>query len=53
VQHKVGMQTSKVIVAINKNPDSPIFEFADLGLVGDMFDIDHKLTEEVRKRKQG
>jgi electron transfer flavoprotein alpha subunit len=53
VQHKVGMQTSKVIVAINKNPDSPIFEFADLGIVGDMFDIVPKLTEEVRKRKQG
>ena len=52
IQHKVGMQTSKVIVAINKNADSPIFEFADLGIVGDMFDILPKLTEEVKKRKQ-
>lgn len=52
VQHKVGMQTAKVIVAINKNPESPIFEFCDLGIVGDLFEVVPKLTEEVRKRKQ-
>ena len=52
VQHKVGMQTSKVIVAINKNPESPIFEFCDLGIIGDLFEVVPKLTEEVRKRKQ-
>lgn len=52
IQHKVGMQTSKVIVAINKNGDAPIFEFADLGIVGDVFEVVPKLTEEIRKRKQ-
>ncbi len=52
IQHKVGMQTSKVIVAINKNADAPIFEFADLGIVGDVLEIVPKLTEEIRKRKQ-
>lgn len=52
IQHKVGMQTSKVIVAINKNSDAPIFEFADLGIVGDFVDIVPKLTDEIRKRKQ-
>ncbi|MCL5958202.1 MAG: electron transfer flavoprotein subunit alpha/FixB family protein [Chloroflexi bacterium] len=52
VQHKVGMQTAKCIVAINKNPESPIFEFCDLGIVGDLFEIVPKLTEEVKKRKQ-
>jgi electron transfer flavoprotein alpha subunit len=52
VQHKVGMQTSKVIVAIDRNPEAPIFEFCDLGIVGDLFEVVPKLTEEVRKRKQ-
>ncbi|MBI4321126.1 MAG: electron transfer flavoprotein subunit alpha/FixB family protein [Chloroflexi bacterium] len=52
IQHKVGMQTSKVIVAINKNADATIFEFADLGIVGDVFEIVPKLTDEIRKRKQ-
>ena len=50
IQHKVGMQGSKVIVAINKDPNAPIFEFADLGVVGDVNQIVPKLTELVRAR---
>ena len=50
IQHKVGMQGSKVIVAINKDPNAPIFEFADLGVVGDVSQIVPKLTELVRAR---
>ncbi|HYT52830.1 MAG TPA: electron transfer flavoprotein subunit alpha/FixB family protein [Gaiellaceae bacterium] len=51
VQHKVGMQGSNVIVAINKDPNAPIFEYADLGVVGDLHEIVPKLTELVRQRK--
>jgi electron transfer flavoprotein alpha subunit len=51
IQHKVGMQSSKVIVAINKDANAPIFEFADLGIVGDVQTIVPKLTELVRARK--
>ena len=51
IQHKVGMQGSGVIVAINKDPHAPIFEFADLGVVGDLHEIVPKLTELVRQRK--
>jgi electron transfer flavoprotein alpha subunit len=51
IQHKVGMQSSGVIVAINKDPNAPIFDFADLGVVGDLHDIVPKLTELVRSRK--
>jgi electron transfer flavoprotein alpha subunit len=51
IQHKVGMQSSGVIVAINKDPNAPIFEFCDLGVVGDLHAIVPKLTELVRARK--
>jgi electron transfer flavoprotein alpha subunit len=53
IQHKVGMQGSGTIVAINKDPNAPIFEFADLGVVGDLHQIVPKLTELVRERKGG
>jgi electron transfer flavoprotein alpha subunit len=50
IQHKVGMQGSNVIVAINKDPHAPIFEFADLGVIGDLHTIVPKLTELLRAR---
>jgi electron transfer flavoprotein alpha subunit len=51
IQHKVGMQGSNVIVAINKDPNAPIFEFSDLGVVGDLHQIVPKLSELVRARR--
>jgi electron transfer flavoprotein alpha subunit len=51
IQHKVGMQSSGTIVAINKDPNAPIFEFCDLGVVGDLHQIVPKLTELVRQRR--
>jgi electron transfer flavoprotein alpha subunit len=51
VQHKVGMQNAKVIVAINKDPNAPIFEFSDLAVVGDLHAIVPRLVELLRERK--
>ena len=51
IQHRAGMQTSKTIVAVNKDPEAPIFELADFGVVGDLFTVLPQATEEVVKRK--
>ena len=51
IQHKVGMQSSGTIVAINKDANAPIFEFSDLGVVGDVHAIVPKLTELIRQRR--
>jgi electron transfer flavoprotein alpha subunit len=53
IQHKVGMQASENIVAINKDANAPIFEFSDLGIVGDLNKILPKLTEAIKAKKGG
>ena len=53
IQHKVGMQNSENIVAINKDSNAPIFEFSDLGIVGDLNKIVPKLTEAIKAKKGG
>ena len=51
IQHRAGMQTSKTIIAVNKDAEAPIFEIADFGVVGDLFTVAPQLKDEIAKRK--
>jgi electron transfer flavoprotein alpha subunit len=51
IQHRAGMQTSKTIVAVNKDAEAPIFELADFGVVGDLFKVVPQAADEIRKRR--
>ena len=53
IQHRAGMQTAKTIMVINKDAEAPIFELADFGVVGDLFNVVPQLTEEIEKRSNG
>jgi electron transfer flavoprotein alpha subunit len=53
IQHRAGMQTSKTIIAVNKDAEAPIFDITDFGVVGDLFNVAPQLTDAVKARKQG
>ncbi|MER3418075.1 MAG: electron transfer flavoprotein subunit alpha, partial [Chloroflexota bacterium] len=53
IQHKVGMQTAETIVAVNRDPDAPLAEYADLYVVGDLFEVGQALVAELRRRQAG
>jgi electron transfer flavoprotein alpha subunit len=53
IQHRAGMQTSKTIMVVNKDPEAPIFELADFGVVGDLFKVVPQMIEEIGKRAEG
>jgi electron transfer flavoprotein alpha subunit len=53
IQHKVGMQTAETIVAVNRDPDAPIAEFADVVVIGDLFEVAPAITAALRARKAG
>jgi electron transfer flavoprotein alpha subunit len=53
IQHRAGMQTAKTIMVVNKDPEAPIFELADFGVVGDLFKVVPQLIEEIERRSAG